>query len=67
LQEQNTINKRYNSSLTWDVSFLADKDWSDSGNEPISIAENVSSSSFPGSKMSTKGQSIRGGSDYCNK
>jgi hypothetical protein len=60
------INKRY-IVLTWDFSFLADKDWGDSRKEPSSIAESVSSSSFPGSKMSTKGQSIRGGSDYCNK
>jgi hypothetical protein len=28
------------------------------------FAENNSSSSSPGSKMSTKGQSVRGGSDY---
>ncbi|KAH3860312.1 hypothetical protein DPMN_023209 [Dreissena polymorpha] len=36
----------------------ADKDWSDSRNEPSSIAENISSSS-PGSKMSIKGQSVK--------
>jgi len=45
LHEQNTINKRY-IVLTWDFSFLADKDWGDSRKEPSSIAESVSSSSF---------------------
>jgi hypothetical protein len=66
LQEHNPINERKN-TLTWDVSLLADDDGSGLRNEPSSIAENVSSSSSLGSKMSTKGQSVRGGSDCCNK